>query len=105
MKRVYKKKPITEIIIESIKRIGRLCPNFNEFENNCLLDDFIARVVEIKEHNSQLVFNRYYLPKAIVAILREEGYLITEQQAYPRATAMMLNDLANGTLTEFYRFT
>ena len=95
-----------EKLFRHIKHFARtFIPLFNTFENDCLSDDFDAKVIEIKERNSKLVFNGYYLPKAIVAILKEDGLLITEQQAYPRATAMMLSDLLNGTLNEFYRFT
>lgn len=82
----------------------KFIPYFNEFEDCCLADEFNSKVLEIKENNSQIVFNAYYLPKAISAILKEDGYLITEQQAYPRAKAMMLSDMANGILNEFYKF-
>ena len=104
MRKVYKKKPITEIIVESLKRLMRFSSDFNEFENAVMTDDFRYAVQLIKEANSKMVFYSYYLPKAITAILREEGYLITEQQAYPRATVMMLNDMAQGNLNEFYKF-
>ncbi|MCD7740163.1 MAG: hypothetical protein LUH11_02315, partial [Candidatus Gastranaerophilales bacterium] len=50
------------------------------------------------------VFTAYYMPQAISAILKEEGYICTGKSAESRATAMMLNDLAQGVLDEFYKF-
>lgn len=99
------KKPKREIIIESVKRVLRkYLSNFNYYENEKLSHEFDVAVRTIKERNSKIVFNAYYMPKAIAAILREDNYLSTEHQARSRATAMMLDDLAKGVLTEFYRF-
>ncbi len=93
------------------KSFGRKVLNFlrkfsllNSFENKQLTEEYESRILAIKEKNSQIVFKTYYLPKAISAILREENYLTTPRQAEPRATAMMLSDLANGVIDEFYRF-
>ncbi len=82
----------------------RKFPLLNSFENEQLTEEFESKVYAIKETNSQIVFETYYLPKAIMAILKEDNYLTTPKQAEPRATAMMLADYANGVLDEFYRF-
>ena len=92
------------MIQEKIKRILRVIPYFSQYENELLSDNFRQTVHGIKERNSQIVFEAYYLPKAISAILKEDGYLTTPQGATPRATAMMLSDMAEGILTEFYKF-
>jgi len=89
----------------SIKNFLReRCNIYNKLENQKLTEDFRLSLNEIKEYNSKQVWDLYYLPKAISAILKEEGYLTTMQQAVPRAKAMLLADLANGVLDEFYRF-
>jgi hypothetical protein len=98
-------KPKREIIQQFAKRVFRkYFESFNSYENEKLTLDFCDRVQAIKERNSKIIFDAYYMPKAISAILREDNYLTTEHQAHSRATAMMMNDLANGILTEFYRF-
>ncbi len=80
------------------------CSTYNRLENQKLTEDFRFSLQIIKESNSKNVWDLYYLPKAISAILKEEGYLTTIEQAVPRAEAMLLADLANGVLDEFYRF-
>lgn len=98
------KKPKKEIVMEFVKRVARKFPALNQYENEELSINFDEVVKAIKEKNSKIVFDAYYMPKAIAAILREDNYLTTEHQARSRATAMMLDDLAKGVLTEFYRF-
>ena len=98
-------KPKKEVIAEFMKKVARkYFPDFNQVENKRLSIEFKNTVKAIKENNSKIILDAYYMPKAISAILREQNYLITEEQARSRATAMMLNDLAKGVLTEFYRF-
>ena len=77
---------------------------YNKFENEELTYEFYSVVQEIKERNSKIIFDSYYMPKAISSILKEEGYLTTFEAAEPRAKAMLLSDLANGILDDFYRF-
>ena len=93
-----------EIARRKIREFLRFIPILSEYENGILTDELRQTVQEIKERNSQIVFEAYYLPKAISAILKEDGYLTTPQGATPRATAMMLSDMAEGILNEFYRF-
>lgn len=95
--------------IESLKNflknfLREHCSIYNKLENQELTEDFMSSLNDIKEYNSKQVWDLYYLPKAISTILKEEGYLTTMQQAVPRAKAMLLADLANGVLDEFYRF-
>ncbi len=80
------------------------CCIYNKLENQELTEDFMSSLKDIKEYNSKQIWDLYYLPKAISTILKEEGYLTTIEQAAPRAKAMLLSDLANGVLDEFYRF-
>ena len=99
------KKTKAEIALESVKGFLRVhFDSFNKYENEELSMDFYRTVKAIKEKNSKIVFETYYMPKAIAATLREDNYLATEQQLKSRATAMMLNDLAQGVLTDFYKF-
>lgn len=99
------KKSKIEIVLQFIKGLARKLPCINETENEILSEEFSDVVIAIKEQNSQHVYNAYYLPKAINAILKEENYLTTESGAKHRAKAMLLADMANGVLDEFYRFT
>lgn len=90
--------------MEELKRKVREIPFINKKENTALTLEFYNRQIQLKKVNSQTVMQVYYIPKAIKAILKEDGYLTTEEGARARATAMMLSDLASGVLTEFYRF-
>ena len=78
---------------------------FNEYENAILTNEYAERISELKEQNSKIIFDAYYLPKAVTAILREDNYLITLDGAKERAVSMMLKDKADGILDEFYKFT
>ena len=98
-------KPKSEIIIESIKKLPRRNSQLNQIENGFITDDFVAALRKVRETNSKIVWEAYYLPKAISAILKEENYLVGPEQAAPRAKAMLLADIANGILDDFYRFT
>lgn len=88
-----------------IKYLRKLEP-FNKVENKSLTAEFIKTVARIKERNSKIVWTHFYLPKAIKQILESEGYLMAPemQKVQTLATSMMHADLANGELTEFYRF-
>lgn len=98
------KMSLTEKVSRFITEKLRKVHFFNKQENIELTCEFEDMLVAIKEYNSKIVWDSYYLPKAINAILKEEGYLTSEKGAAPRAKAMLLADLANGTLDEFYRF-
>lgn len=87
-----------------LKNLMRSVELFNQTENERLTEEFCQRVHQIKERNSEIVFNAYYLPKAMTTILREENYLTTPAGAKDRAAAMLMLDKANGILDEFYRF-
>ena len=89
----------------SLISLFRKIPFLNEMENERLIEEFAGRILEIKERNSKEVFESYYIPKAVSEILREQNYLATERAAQDRATALLLLDISNGTLDEFYRFT
>ena len=97
-------KPKTEIIAESLRRVFRKNSHFNKMENETLTVDYVDALRKVRETNSKIVWDMYYIPKAISAILKEENYLVTAEQAAPRAKAMLLADLANGVIDDFYRF-
>lgn len=99
------KKPMVEKFVEFYRGLMRKhFAEYNLFENDNMTEDFKKALIKIKEKNSQIVFESYYIPRAMSAILKEDGYLTTFQGAVPRAQAMMFSDLANGILDEFYRF-
>lgn len=105
MKRFKKfRKTRAERFVQIVKGVLRQIPLFNETENDSLSIEFEERIAVLKDRNAQAVFDAYYLPKAINAILKEDGYLTTPKSAAPRANAMLNHDLANGVLDEFYRF-
>lgn len=66
------KKSKYEVFLQFIKRFARKLPSFNETENEILSEEFSEAILAIKEQNSQHVYNAYYLPKAISAILKEQ---------------------------------
>lgn len=87
-----------------VKSFLRKLDAFNEYENAILTSEYAERISELKAQNSKIIFDAYYLPKAVTAILREDNYLITLDGAKERAVSMMLKDKADGILDEFYRF-
>lgn len=87
----------------NLKFVARHIPLIAELEDAQLQDGFDTRVIAIKEYNSQVMYDTHYIPKAINAILKEENYLVSERMAMSRATAMMMSDMANGVIDEFYR--
>lgn len=91
------------MILKILKQVLRKNKTINQIENELLTDDFNAKVFEIKEYNSKVMFDTYYIPKAIELILKEENYLTTEQGAIPRAKALLEEDMKNGVIDEFYR--
>lgn len=99
------KKPTKEKVSELVKRIMRFCSSsFNEIENTSLTEDFKIALQQMRERNSQKVFNEHYLPKAVNEIAHKEGYLPTPNVAFPKAASLMLEDIATGVLNEFYQF-
>ncbi len=107
-KSAYQNKSSSLTFLQQSKRgilnFLRIFPLFNSYENEQMTEEFERRIIEIKEVNSRIVYDTYYLPKAISAIFKEDNYLPTPRQAKPRATAMMFSDMANGVIDEFYRF-
>lgn len=94
----------TEKIERFVKSLKRKVKIFNEMENVDLTNELKRKIHKIKETNSQIVFNAYYMPLAIKEILRTDGILTNGPQAVTLATSMMLKDLADGVLNEFYKF-
>ena len=97
-----------EMIHNFFNELNKELNKFTWFVNQSkpLEKEFTQTAQAIKERNSQIVWTHYYLPKAIKNILDNGGYLLSPEnkQVQTLATSMMLADLANGELTEFYRF-
>lgn len=87
-----------------VKNLSRKVKFLNDFENVDLTNELKKKIHQIKEHNSQIVFNAYYMPLTMKEILKKENYLTNGPQAINLATSMMLKDLSDGVLTEFYKF-
>lgn len=92
---------VKNFIIRNLRRFKF----FNRYENEEMSKEFKAVIKGIKERNSQILFENYYKPKAVTAILREDNYLASEDLINDRAFAMFMQDIAQGALNEFYRFT
>ena len=93
-----------EKFIRLVKNLGRKIKFLNEFENVDITNELQRKIIAIKEHNSQIVFNTCYMPLAMQKILKQDGYLTNGPQAVALATSMMLKDVSDGVLTEFYKF-
>lgn len=91
-------------MIKKLKNLCRKSRLLNRLENGHLTEEFDDVVQDIKERNSQMVFDFYYMPKAVAAVLKEENYLAVDDYVTDRARAMLLYDKSQGVLDEFYRF-
>lgn len=68
--------------------------------------EFMQEVRRRKEYNSEQIWHLYYLPLAAKQIIKEQG-TITNADNYRLtclANSMMFKDMADGKITEFYRF-
>lgn len=88
------------VILDIIRKIKL----FNDYENEQLTEEFKDRVQAIKERNSKAVWDCYYIPKAMVKVLKEDNYFGISPKVENYATAEMFKDMAEGKLDEFYRF-
>lgn len=67
---------------------------------------FLNEVRLRKEINSEHIWSAYYIPLAARQIIREQGDL-TKDDTFKMeclANSLMFKDMADGKLTEFYRF-
>lgn len=83
-----------------------LDPMFGGSQNQSLESEFTRTVRKLKEKNSKLVWDSYYIPKAVSEILKKENKLTIndDKRIVLLAQSMMFRDLADGTLNEFYKF-
>lgn len=93
-----------EKVVRFVKHIARYITGINRAENRTLTAELFRCTRLLKERNSEIVFNNYYMPIAIKEILKKDGYLTNGPVAVALASSYMLKDLANGVLDEFYRF-
>lgn len=90
--------------IVMIKTLLRKIKYFNHIENKSLTLDFRQKVHSIKEKNSQIIWEHYYIPKAMLQVFKEDNYMGINKKVENLASANMFKDMANGKLDEFYRF-
>lgn len=90
--------------IVMIKTLLRKIKYFNHIENKSLTLDFRQKVHSIKEKNSQIIWEHYYIPKAMLQVFKEDNYMGINKKVENIASANMFKDMANGKLDEFYRF-
>ena len=68
--------------------------------------EFLAEVRKRKEFNSEQIWSCYYIPLAAKQIIKEQGTLTKadEYRLNCLANSMMFKDMADGVITELYRF-
>lgn len=83
-----------------------LDPMFAGSQNQSLESEFTRTVRKLKEKNSKLVWDSYYIPKAVSEILAKENKLTVndDKRIVLLAQSLMFRDLAEGKLNEFYKF-
>ena len=86
------------------KSLLRKNADYNKLENQKFTIAYLKKYKEIREYNAKVLFDTFYTKKARQIILKESGYLSTENLVAQRAAALMTLDVANGVLDEFYRF-
>ena len=77
-----------------------------ELEKPTLERQFLNEVRHRKEVNSEHVWCCYYIPLAAQKIIRKNG-TITKKDEFKLqclANSLMFKDMADGKLTDFYRF-
>lgn len=86
---------------KELKKINKLIS-----EPESLEKEFHRKLIELKEQNSQIVWTHYYVPKATEQILIESGKVCSDdnKKIMYLANSLMFKDLADGTLTELYKF-
>lgn len=92
------------ILQKIIKQFLRKNSNYNKLENQKLTIEYLQKYKKLKDFNAQALLKTHYIPKAREIILRESGFLLTENLVLQRAGALMNIDIANGVLDEFCRF-
>ena len=76
------------------------------FKKPTLERQFLNEVRLRKEVNSEHIWCSYYIPLAAKTIIKEQGTL-TKNDSYRMemlANSLMFKDMADGKLTDFYRF-
>lgn len=68
--------------------------------------EFLQEVRRRKEYNSEQIWSCYYIPLAAKQIIKEQGTLTKadEYRLNCLANSMMFKDMADGKITELYRF-
>ena len=92
------------------KKLKRELNHINHMANSCnkptLEQQFLNEVRLRKEVNSEHIWAAYYIPLAAKEIIKETGTL-TKDDKYRMemlANSLMFRDMADGKLTDLYRF-
>jgi hypothetical protein len=91
-------------LMNELNSYGMFAGKFND--DNTLEKELSKEIKLRKNVNSQHVWNSYYIPIAAAEIIKKQGTL-TKQDEFKLeclANSLMFKDLADGKLTEFYRF-
>ena len=94
---------ITIKIISFFLGIVRYIPSVNKEENQMLTAEFNAKVNQLREENSQYLYINHYIPLAVNQLVRTNRK-ITNTSLKATATQLLINDLAENNLDEFYHF-
>lgn len=94
---------ITIKIISFFLGIVRYIPSVNKEENQMLTAEFNAKVNQLREENSQYLYINHYIPLAVHQLVRTNKK-ITNTSLKAAATQLLINDIADDNLDEFYHF-
>lgn len=83
--------------------IVRYIPSVNKEENELLTAEFNAKVNQLREENSQYLYINHYIPLAVHQLVKTNRK-ITNASLRAAATQLLINDLADNNLDEFYHF-
>ena len=94
---------ITIDILNFTLGIVRYIPSVNKEENELLTAEFNAKVNQLREENSQYLYINHYIPLAVHQLVKTNRK-ITNASLRAAATQLLINDLADNNLDEFYHF-
>lgn len=89
-----------------LKELNHINHMANDINRPTLERQFLNEVRLRKEVNSEHIWASYYIPLAAKEIIKETGTLTTDDKFRMEmlANSMMFKDMADGKLTEFYKF-
>lgn len=94
---------VTINILNFTLGVVRYIPSVNKEENQLLTAEFNAKVNQLREENSQYLYINHYIPLAVHQLVKTNKKL-TNTSLKAVATQLLINDIAENNLDEFYRF-